>query len=56
LVAIQQPADLDAAYTMALVDEELVDGGNPFSVSSSTPTTSTRWQFHFPHLNYHNHP
>jgi hypothetical protein len=35
LVAIHQPADLDAAYTMAFLYEELGDGGNPFGTGSS---------------------
>jgi hypothetical protein len=47
LVAIQQPVDLDAAYTMALLYEELGDGSNPWSAQFVTPPPpprrSRRW-------------
>jgi hypothetical protein len=45
LVAIQQPADLDSAYTMALLYDELGDGGNPFTVPSSHHKAPARRQF-----------
>jgi hypothetical protein len=41
LVAIQQPADLDAAYTMALLYEELGDGSTPWN-AVATPVPSRR--------------
>jgi hypothetical protein len=42
LVAIQQPVDLDAAYTMALLYEELGEGGNPFESLHILPPNSCR--------------
>jgi hypothetical protein len=44
LVAIQQPADLDAAYTMALFYEELGDGCTPWNIVP-TPVQSSRCTF-----------
>jgi hypothetical protein len=41
LVAIQQPADLDAAYTMELLYEELGDGSTPWN-AVATPVPSRR--------------
>ena len=40
LVAIQQPRDLDTAYTLALLYEELGDGSTPLNVHS--PVSSSR--------------
>lgn len=42
LVAIQQPEDLDTAFTMALLYEELGEGGNPFSSRPSTAFSARR--------------
>lgn len=43
LVAIQQPVDLDNAYTMALLYEELEEGNNPWSAQFVTPPPPRRW-------------
>lgn len=42
LVAIQQPKDLDTAYTLALLYEELGDGGPPLNLVSSSPPVYRR--------------
>lgn len=44
LIAIQQPQDLDAAYTMALLYEELGDGCDPLHSHSSSGGYSRRLQ------------
>lgn len=44
LVAIQQPEDLDVAYTMALLYEELGDGSNPFNTHHSSSSFPMRAQ------------
>lgn len=42
LVAIQQPEDMDTAYTLALLYEELGDGCNPFEATTSTTRSNVR--------------
>ena len=42
LVAIQQPATLDAAYSLALLYEELGDGETPLNSSPVTPIQGRR--------------
>lgn len=42
LVAIQQPADLDTSYTLALLYEDLGDGSNPLQSQSTIGSTSRR--------------
>jgi hypothetical protein len=48
LVAIQQPSDLDTAYTMALIYEELGDGFTPWNTTPNTSSSSRRATIHKP--------